>query len=136
MRWPSCSWACNICSAKSTVPISRPAISRLGRCTFSEPGGAVDATAVSLRDPGRETAAPARPSPRGLGMPSSVTIIVNVSGGYSPTETDENSILVTSQKAALKNAGVEYSINPRQAGSWPGVTFTGPPLNLPAPSGM
>src|SRR5213075_2679551 len=37
-------------------------------------------------------------------------IIVNVSGGYSPTETDENSILVTSQKAALKNAGVEYSI--------------------------
>jgi len=59
-------------------------------------------------------------------------IIVNVSGGYSPTETDENSILVTSQKAALKNAGVEYAINPRQAGSWPGVTFTGPPLKLPA----
>ena len=59
-------------------------------------------------------------------------IIVNVSGGYSPTETDENSILVTSQKAALKKAGVEYAINPRQAGSWPGVTFTGPPLKLPA----
>src|SRR5204862_61638 len=53
-------------------------------------------------------------------------IIVNVSGGYSPTETDENSILVTSQKAALKNAGVEYSINPRQAGSWPGVTASTP----------
>jgi acetylornithine deacetylase/succinyl-diaminopimelate desuccinylase-like protein len=59
-------------------------------------------------------------------------IIVNVSGGYSPTETDENSLLVKSQMAALKNAKVEYSLNPRQAGSWPGVTFTGAPLKLPA----
>lgn len=59
-------------------------------------------------------------------------IIVNVSGGYSPTETDENSILIKSQKATLKKAGVEYAMNPRQAGSWPGVTFTGPPLKLPA----
>ncbi len=59
-------------------------------------------------------------------------IIVNVSGGYSPTETDENSILVRSQIAALKKAGVEYSLSPRLAGSWPGVTFTGPPLKLPA----
>jgi acetylornithine deacetylase/succinyl-diaminopimelate desuccinylase-like protein len=59
-------------------------------------------------------------------------IIVNVSGGYSPTETDENSILVRSQIAALRKAGVEYSLNPRLAGSWPGVTFTGPPLKLPA----
>ena len=59
-------------------------------------------------------------------------IIVNVSGGYSPTETDENSLLVRSQIAALKQAGVPYSMNPRQPGSWPGVTFTGPPLRLPA----
>jgi acetylornithine deacetylase/succinyl-diaminopimelate desuccinylase-like protein len=59
-------------------------------------------------------------------------IIVNVSGGYSPTESDENSILVVSQKAALNKAGVDYTINPRQPGSWPGVTFTGPPLRLPA----
>jgi acetylornithine deacetylase/succinyl-diaminopimelate desuccinylase-like protein len=59
-------------------------------------------------------------------------IIVNVSGGYSPTETDENSLLVRSQIAALKKAGVEYALNPRTAGSWPGVTFTGPPLKLPA----
>ena len=27
---------------------------------------------------------------------------------------------------------VVISINPRMAGSWPGVRFTGPPLNLPA----
>ncbi|WP_395622517.1 M20/M25/M40 family metallo-hydrolase [Sphingomonas daechungensis] len=59
-------------------------------------------------------------------------IIVNVSGGYSPTETDENSLLVRSQIAALKKAGVEYALNPRTAGSWPGVTFTGPPLKLAA----
>lgn len=59
-------------------------------------------------------------------------IVVNVSGGYSPTQTDENSILIQSQIAALKKAGIEYALSPRSAGSWPGVTFTGPPLSLPA----
>ena len=59
-------------------------------------------------------------------------IIVNVSGGYGPTETDENSLLVQSQGAALRRAGIDYSLEPRLAGSWPGVIFTGPPLRLPA----
>ena len=59
-------------------------------------------------------------------------IIVNVSGGYGPTETDENTLLVKSQINTLKQAGIEYSLSPRLAGSWPGVTFTGPPLKLPA----
>ena len=59
-------------------------------------------------------------------------IIVNVSGGYGPTETDENSVLVRSQMNALKNAGIEFSLSPRLAGSWPGVIFTGPPLGKPA----
>ena len=59
-------------------------------------------------------------------------IIVNVSGGYGPTQTDENSLLVQSQISALKEAGIEYSLEPRLAGSWPGVIFTGPPLKLPA----
>jgi acetylornithine deacetylase/succinyl-diaminopimelate desuccinylase-like protein len=59
-------------------------------------------------------------------------IVVNVSGGYGPTETDENSLLVRSQVAALKRAKVTYALSPRLAGSWPGVTFTGPPLKLPA----
>jgi acetylornithine deacetylase/succinyl-diaminopimelate desuccinylase-like protein len=59
-------------------------------------------------------------------------IIVNVSGGYGPTETDENSLLVKSQINTLKQAGIEYSLNPRTAGSWPGVVFTGPPLKKPA----
>ena len=59
-------------------------------------------------------------------------IIVNVSGGYSPTQTEESSLLVQSQIATLKKAGVEYSLTPRLAGSWPGVTFTGEPLKLAA----
>jgi acetylornithine deacetylase/succinyl-diaminopimelate desuccinylase-like protein len=59
-------------------------------------------------------------------------IIVNVSGGYGPTETDENSILVKSQINTLKKAGIEYTLSPRLAGSWPGVIFTGPPLKKPA----
>ena len=59
-------------------------------------------------------------------------IVVNVSGGYSPTQTEENSLLVQTQISALKKAGIEYSLLPRSAGSWPGVTFTGPPLSLPA----
>ena len=59
-------------------------------------------------------------------------IEVVVSGGYSPTETPEKSKLISASEAALKAAGVEYSLFPRRAGSWPGVTFTGPPLKLPA----
>jgi len=59
-------------------------------------------------------------------------IEVVVSGGYSPTESDENSLLVQSQINAYKHAGVEFSIEPRLASSWPGANFTGPPLKLPA----
>jgi acetylornithine deacetylase/succinyl-diaminopimelate desuccinylase-like protein len=59
-------------------------------------------------------------------------IEVNVSGGYGPTETDENSLLVQSQIRTIKRSGIEFSLEPRLAGSWPGVTFTGPPLKLPA----
>jgi len=58
-------------------------------------------------------------------------IEVNVSGGYGPTETDDNSALIRAQIAALNHAGIDYSLNPRLAGSWPGVVFTGPPLHLP-----
>jgi acetylornithine deacetylase/succinyl-diaminopimelate desuccinylase-like protein len=61
-------------------------------------------------------------------------IEVNVTGGYDPTQTDENSKLIQAQIATYKNLGIVTSINPRMAGSWPGVRFTGPPLNLPAGS--
>ena len=74
-----------------------------------------------------ETKLKAHLAKRGFG-----DIVVNVSGGYSPTETDENSLLVKSQIALLKRSGVDYALNPRLAGSWPGVTFTGAPLKLPA----
>lgn len=59
-------------------------------------------------------------------------IEVNVSGGYGPTETSEDSALVKAQRAVLTRAGVEHSLVPRSPGSWPGVVFTGPPLRLPA----
>ncbi|MEW5683428.1 MAG: M20/M25/M40 family metallo-hydrolase [Pseudomonadota bacterium] len=57
---------------------------------------------------------------------------LNVTGGYGPTETAEDSILTRAQLATYKRFGVEATLYPRLAGSWPGVIFTGPPLNLPA----
>lgn len=59
-------------------------------------------------------------------------IEINVTGGYGPTETAEESALVRAQLATYASAGVETTIYPRLAGSWPGVIFTGPPLSLPA----
>jgi acetylornithine deacetylase/succinyl-diaminopimelate desuccinylase-like protein len=59
-------------------------------------------------------------------------IEVNVSGGYDPTETDENSSLVRAQIATYKSLGYTPTLVPRRAGSWPGILFTGPPLALPA----
>ena len=57
---------------------------------------------------------------------------MNVTGGYGPTQTDEKAALTQAQLAAYKTMGVPLTLNPRLAGSWPGVVFTGPPLNLPA----
>ena len=59
-------------------------------------------------------------------------IEVNMSGGYDPTETPADSTLIKAQIAAYKKAGIEPLLWPRLAGSWPGVTFTGEPLKLPA----
>lgn len=59
-------------------------------------------------------------------------IEVNMSGGYDPTSTDPDSKLVRAQIATYRQGGVEPLLWPRLAGSWPGVTFTGAPLNLPA----
>jgi acetylornithine deacetylase/succinyl-diaminopimelate desuccinylase-like protein len=57
---------------------------------------------------------------------------VTVSGGYGPNETAEDAILIRAQKRMFEERGVPYTIRPRNAGSWPGVVFNGPPLNLPA----
>jgi acetylornithine deacetylase/succinyl-diaminopimelate desuccinylase-like protein len=57
---------------------------------------------------------------------------VNMSGGYDPTQTAPDSRLVQGMIAAYRKSGVEPLLWPRLAGSWPGSTFTAPPLNLPA----
>lgn len=59
-------------------------------------------------------------------------IEVNMSGGYDPTQTDPDSRLIRAEIAAYRRSGVEPLLWPRLAGSWPGVTFTGAPLHLPA----
>ena len=57
---------------------------------------------------------------------------LNVTGGYDPTETAENSRIIRAELATYQRAGVKATLNPRLAGSWPGAVFTAPPLSLPA----
>ena len=59
-------------------------------------------------------------------------IEVIVSGGYGPTQTDEDTSLVRAAQATLDSWDIENSLVPRLAGSWPGVLFTAEPLSLPA----
>ena len=59
-------------------------------------------------------------------------VIVNVSGGYGPTEIAEDSALVKAQLATFKAAGIPTTVYPRSAGSWPGSVFTAPPVSIPA----
>ena len=59
-------------------------------------------------------------------------IEVVVSGGYDPTETDENSAIVRGQIAVLEALGIDAALNPRLAGSWPGAVFTAPPVGIAA----
>ena len=59
-------------------------------------------------------------------------IEVNMTGGYDPTETPADSRLVQAIVATYRKSGIEPLVWPRLAGSWPGNTFTGAPLKLPA----
>src|SRR5580704_8602068 len=59
-------------------------------------------------------------------------IEVKVTGGYNPTQTDENSSLIKASLAVYKSEGLPVSLSPFLAGSWPGCVFTGPPVSLPA----
>lgn len=59
-------------------------------------------------------------------------IEVKVTGGYDPTQTDENSSLIKASIAVYKHEGMPVGLSPRLAGSWPGFIFTGPPVSLPA----
>lgn len=59
-------------------------------------------------------------------------IEVNVSGGYDPTQTAENSSLIRAEKALYGRRGLTPTLVPRLAGSWPGYIFTGAPVGKPA----
>jgi acetylornithine deacetylase/succinyl-diaminopimelate desuccinylase-like protein len=59
-------------------------------------------------------------------------IEVNMSGGYDPTETAEDSRVIRAQQAVFTRSGLPFTLFPRLAGSWPGHVFTGDPLRLPA----
>jgi acetylornithine deacetylase/succinyl-diaminopimelate desuccinylase-like protein len=59
-------------------------------------------------------------------------IELNVSGGYDPNEVDEHSKLIQAEIALYTKLGYPPSLNPRSAGSWPGVVFTGAPLHMAA----
>jgi acetylornithine deacetylase/succinyl-diaminopimelate desuccinylase-like protein len=59
-------------------------------------------------------------------------IEVNMSGGYDPTETAEDSSVIRAQQAIFTRNNIPYSLFPRNAGSWPGFVFTGDPLRKPA----
>jgi acetylornithine deacetylase/succinyl-diaminopimelate desuccinylase-like protein len=59
-------------------------------------------------------------------------IEVNMTGGYDPTQTDENSRLVQAVVKTYRRLGVSPKLMPRSPGSWPGYRFTNPPLNLAA----
>jgi len=55
---------------------------------------------------------------------------VNVSGGYDSTSTKADARLIEAQMVVLKRGGLAPTLWPRNAGSYPGFVFTGPPLNL------
>jgi acetylornithine deacetylase/succinyl-diaminopimelate desuccinylase-like protein len=59
-------------------------------------------------------------------------IEVNVTGGYDPTSTAASAPLIQSQIAVLRRAGIDPVLWPRNAGSYPGYTFTDVPLKLAA----
>ena len=59
-------------------------------------------------------------------------IEVNVTGGYDPTSTPANARLIQAEIAVLKRNGIEATLWPRNAGSYPGYIFTNPPLSLAA----
>jgi acetylornithine deacetylase/succinyl-diaminopimelate desuccinylase-like protein len=59
-------------------------------------------------------------------------IEVIMSGGYDSTSTPATAPLIKAQLATLEAEGLDAVLWPRNAGSYPGYIFTGPPLNLPS----
>lgn len=67
-----------------------------------------------------------------LGKHGFADVEIKVGGGYDPTEVSEDSRLIKTMLATYVRAGVKATLNPRLAGSWPGATFTAPPVSIPA----
>ncbi len=59
-------------------------------------------------------------------------IQIKVGGGYDPTEVAEDARIIRAQLATYERLGIKATLSPRSAGSWPGSTFTSPPVSLPA----
>jgi acetylornithine deacetylase/succinyl-diaminopimelate desuccinylase-like protein len=59
-------------------------------------------------------------------------IEVNPSGGYDPTSTSADAPLIRAEMAVYSRAGLDPTLWPRNAGSYPGYVFTAEPLKLPA----
>jgi len=59
-------------------------------------------------------------------------IEVNMTGGYDPTSTPRDAVLIKVQEAVYRRSQIDPIVLPRNAGSWPGYVFTGDPLRLPA----
>jgi acetylornithine deacetylase/succinyl-diaminopimelate desuccinylase-like protein len=59
-------------------------------------------------------------------------IQVQMTGGYDPTSTPYDSAIIRAESAVYRQHGIDPVVLPRNAASWPGYVFTGPPLRLPA----
>lgn len=59
-------------------------------------------------------------------------IEVNMTGGYDPTSTPRDAMLIRVEETVYRRSRVEPILLPRNAGSWPGYVFTGEPLKLAA----
>ena len=59
-------------------------------------------------------------------------IEVNPSGGYDPTSTSADAVVIRAQMTVYQRAGLDPYLWPRNAGSYPGCIFTGEPLKLPS----
>ena len=59
-------------------------------------------------------------------------IEVNMTGGYDPTSTSADAMVIRAQATVYHRSGIDPIVLPRNAGSWPGYVFTGDPLRLAA----
>ena len=59
-------------------------------------------------------------------------IEVTMTGGYDPTSTPRDAMVIRAQESVYRRSQIEPILLPRNAGSWPGYVFTGDPLRLAA----